>query len=79
MNASELINIADTGKSQVGGNHYGDNDPIQFAKDNFSAEQVEGFYRINAIKYLARYDKKNGVEDLRKARHYVDMLIDMKI
>ena len=27
------------------------------------------------IKYVARADKKNGLEDLKKAREYIDMLI----
>jgi hypothetical protein len=34
-----------------------------------------GYLRGNAIKYLWRYDKKNGVEDLKKARWYLDRLI----
>ena len=29
----------------------------------------------NVLKYLARYKYKNGVEDLRKARWYLDRLI----
>lgn len=29
----------------------------------------------NVIKYVARADKKNGLEDLKKAREYIDMLI----
>lgn len=29
----------------------------------------------NAIKYLWRWKQKNGVEDLRKARWYIDKLI----
>ena len=34
-----------------------------------------GYLRGNVIKYLWRYDKKNGVEDLKKARWYLDRLI----
>lgn len=34
------------------------------------------FYEGNALKYLLRWQKKNGVEDLRKARTYVQVLID---
>ncbi|MCS9997143.1 DUF3310 domain-containing protein [Weissella confusa] len=30
----------------------------------------------NVIKYVARADKKNGVEDLKKARKYIGMLIE---
>lgn len=36
----------------------------------------------NAIKYIWRHDKKNGVEDLKKARWYIDReiqrIIDVK-
>lgn len=51
-------------------------DTIDFLRANCSPEQVEGFLRGNALKYLQRYDKKNGVDDLRKAKHYVEMLIE---
>jgi hypothetical protein len=34
-----------------------------------------GYLRGNAIKYLWKYDKKNGIEDLKKARWYLDRLI----
>jgi hypothetical protein len=34
------------------------------------------FYEGNAIKYVLRWRKKNGVQDLRKARTYVQILID---
>ena len=40
-------------------------------------EQFAGFLRGNAIKYLARCDDKGGVEDLKKARHYLDRLIEL--
>lgn len=33
------------------------------------------FLAGNVIKYVSRYNLKNGVEDLEKARHYLDMLI----
>tara|TARA_R100001463_G_scaffold19262_1_gene47518 strand:- start:162 stop:311 length:150 start_codon:yes stop_codon:yes gene_type:complete len=29
----------------------------------------------NVIKYVVRYSYKNGVEDLKKARQYIDFLI----
>lgn len=32
----------------------------------------------NALKYLCRWHKKNGVEDLKKAKWYIDYLINMK-
>lgn len=64
--------------NQIGGTHYGQNDPIQFAKDNFTNEELKGFYRVNIIKYIARYDKKNGLEDLKKADHYLRMLMELE-
>lgn len=33
------------------------------------------FLAGNVIKYVCRYNLKNGVQDLEKARHYLDMLI----
>jgi hypothetical protein len=33
------------------------------------------FYEASAVKYLLRWRRKNGIEDLLKARHYVDELI----
>jgi hypothetical protein len=51
-------------------------DTIAFMRANCPPEQVEGFLRGNVFKYLQRYDKKNGVDDLRKAAHYVQVLIE---
>lgn len=58
---------------QIGGNHYVDMaiQPIDYiVKNNI------GFLEGNVIKYVSRWKSKNGVEDLRKARHYLDMLIE---
>jgi len=30
----------------------------------------------NVIKYICRYKDKNGIEDLKKARHYIDMILE---
>lgn len=35
-----------------------------------------GYLEGNVIKYVTRYKDKNGVEDLKKARHYLDKLIE---
>lgn len=44
---------------------------------NFAGEltAVQGFYWGNAMKYLLRFQKKNGLEDLKKARKNLDWLI----
>jgi hypothetical protein len=36
---------------------------------------IEAACTANAIKYLWRWKRKNGVEDLKKARWYIDHLI----
>ena len=32
----------------------------------------------NIIKYVIRWRNKNGITDLRKARHYIDLLIELE-
>lgn len=57
--------------------HYeGGIDPITYGKDNLSAKEMNGFYKMNVIKYVSRCDRKNGLEDLQKARDYLNLLID---
>ena len=58
---------------QVGGSHYSEMtiEPIVYITKN-NIPYREG----NVIKYISRYKNKNGLEDLKKAQHYVQMLID---
>ena len=59
---------------QVGGDHYKDNTiQVWDAIHDWGL----GYFSGNVIKYVARHQKKNGVEDLKKARHYLDKLIAM--
>ena len=38
--------------------------------------QRETFYLANTLKYLIRYKNKNGLEDLKKAKDYLNRLIE---
>lgn len=38
----------------------------------------EAVYTAQVIKYICRWKKKNGVEDLKKAKWYLERLIDKK-
>lgn len=60
---------------QVGGDHYKNLviQPFEFIERNGI-----GFAAGNIIKYVCRYKTKNGIEDLKKARHYIDLLIDLE-
>lgn len=44
----------------------------------FPTQGFTGFMVGNIIKYIIRYRDKNGVEDLVKARTYLDCLIDFE-
>ena len=48
---------------------------IDFLQDTFTPQQFEGYLRGNAMKYLIRYDKKNGLEDVQKAQWYIERLV----
>ena len=57
--------------------HYTDGgiETIDFIRAKLSSEAFEGYCIGNVLKYLSRYDKKNGVEDLRKAHVYLKWAI----
>ena len=59
---------------QVGGTHYKDWDIQPWDAIH---EWGLGFFSGNVVKYVARHRAKNGVEDLKKARHYLDKLIEL--
>ena len=60
--------------------HYSSGTPyegIKVLKRWMSKEQYVGFLKGNIIKYLCRSEKKNGTEDLRKARWYMNKLVEV--
>ena len=68
--------------SQVGGNHYRELQvqPWDAMEDWMTTEQFQGYLLGNAIKYLSRFNAdapgKGGIADLKKARHYLDRMIE---
>ena len=60
-------------ETQIGGNHYKDMaiQPIHFIMGN-NLDFLQG----NILKYICRYKSKNGLQDLLKAKHYLDILIE---
>jgi len=59
---------------QIGGRHYIDK---PFQPWDFIVGNRMGFLEGNIIKYVSRYKEKNGLEDLIKASHYLDKLIEV--
>lgn len=70
--------MEETSLRQVGGDHYRSKkvQPWDAMESWLSAEMFEGFLAGNVIKYVARYGSKNGVQDLEKAHHYLEKLIE---
>jgi hypothetical protein len=68
-----------TRSMQVGGNHYASKEvqPWDAMESWMTPEQFKGFLRGNVIKYVARCDDKGGVQDLQKAAHYLQKLIEL--
>ena len=62
-------------REQVGGDHYSKLaiQPVTYINAN-GLNYLQG----NVIKYVTRYKDKNGLQDLEKARHYVEMLIELE-
>ena len=60
-------------KKQIGGSHYKSMkiQPSKFINDNKLL-----FAEVNAIKYICRHAHKGGREDLKKAIHYIEMIIE---
>ena len=60
-------------KNNINPDHYGNSgiDVIDFCQAN-NLDFMQG----NVIKYVFRYKNKNGLEDLEKAREYIDRMIE---
>lgn len=67
--------MTDSLKDQVGGSHYKKLaiQPVEYIQKN-GLGYIEG----SVVKYVTRWRDKGGVEDLKKARHFLSMLIEME-
>ena len=60
-------------EKQVGGNHY---QTMKIQPAEFINKNKMLFAEGNAIKYICRHINKGGLQDLEKAKHYIDMIIE---
>ena len=60
---------------QVAGNHYKDLpiQPVEYIYAN-----ALGYFEGNVVKYVSRWRNKNGIADLEKAKHYIELLIELE-
>ena len=61
--------------NQVGGSHY----------KNLKIQPIEYIYANNMpfieasiLKYISRWRNKNGIQDLMKAKHFIELLIELE-
>ena len=61
---------------------------IQISGDHYKSKSIQpwdyiaannlGYFEGNVVKYVSRWKDKNGLDDLKKARHYLDKLIELQ-
>ena len=61
-------------EEQVSGSHYKDKaiQPVEYIFMNNI-----GYMEGNVIKYVSRWQDKGGLNDLLKAKHYIELLIEL--
>ena len=74
-NGSTIMEKDSALDKQVAGTHYKSMaiQPVEFITKNSI-----GFLEGNIIKYVCRHHAKNGVDDIRKAIHYCELLLETK-
>lgn len=73
---SKPFNMSEANKIQVAGSHY-KGKTIQ--PWDFIAANELGYFEGNIVKYVSRWRDKGGVDDLRKAQHYLQKLIELQV
>lgn len=67
--------MASANEVQHGGDHY---KKMTIEPWDYIEANGIGFLDGSAIKYLTRWKDKNGIQDLKKARHFIDKLIEVE-
>jgi len=61
-----------TGSKQEGGDHY----QMAIGPIDYILANDLGYCEGNVIKYVSRHDRKNGKEDILKAMHYLEFILE---
>lgn len=75
-NAEESVShvaVESAKNTQVGGQHY---KACKIQPFEYIHANGLGFAEGNVVKYVTRWKDKGGIEDLKKARHYLELLIE---
>lgn len=60
---------------QVGGGHY---KALPIQPVEYNMKNNLNYCQGSVVKYITRYKEKGGVEDLKKAKHFIDLLIELE-
>ena len=64
-------NPSEAAAKQVGGNHYKN---MAITPTHYIIANKIGWLEANVIKYVSRHESKNGLEDIDKAIHYLELI-----
>jgi len=67
--------VSTANESQVDGTHY---KQLEIEPWDYIAANNLGFFEGSVVKYVTRWDRKGGVADLRKAKHFLEKLIEVE-
>lgn len=76
----EESNVEKSEKDNINPSHYvfGGIETIEYLKAKLTPEEYRGFLKGNVLKYVSREAEKNGLEDLKKDKWYLDKLIEFE-
>ena len=75
---NEIDDIKNPAHYQISG--LGDSMDIIIKVVNHNTDDIEkGIKLFNVLKYLFRFGHKDGIKDLKKAKNYLDMLIEREV
>ena len=75
MSAKKSLTNGLPSQKQIGGSHYKD---FVIQPSEFIHKNRIGFLEGNVIKYVCRHNKKMGRQDLEKAKHYIDLILEFE-
>lgn len=67
-------------KDNINPSHYtfGGIETISYLEAKMTSDEFRGFLKGNVLKYVSREAEKNGLEDLKKARWYLERFIEKR-
>ena len=76
---NKIADVEKSGNDSINPSHYifGGIETIEYLDAKMTAEEFRGFLKGNVLKYVSRESEKNGLEDLKKDKWYLDKLIEV--